>query len=944
MITFLQEVAERVAAQYADTSTVTLVFPNRRASLYFQHYLSKALLRPAWAPQLITIEDFFAAHTDWQEPDKLTLIFRLYEVYRQVMKTEESFDRFYFWGEMLLRDFDEVDKYLVDANLLFKDLSKLKELDETFDYLTDEQKQFLRDFWIHFDERPSASKEEFLKIWRKLPKVYTAFAKSLAAQGLAYEGMIHRQVAEKIAKGKIAYDSNKPLIFVGFNALTSAEEKLITYFVDKGAQVYWDVDDYYVNNPVQEAGQFMREYRKQPVLAKTFHDQMPNHFANTNRQVKLTGVPQNIGQAKLLTTALEQLIKQPGFDEGNTVIVLPDEAMLLPVMNSLPEQIGDVNVTMGFPLKSTPLYNLLDLLIEMQVQRRGNTFSHRQVNAILSHAYFLSLAGDEAKRLHDEIIEKNRVFVTFHDLEELSDFTRFVFRAMDPAEGTSYLLRIVEEMGAGFADRQSFDREYAYHFHQHLTRLHEVLQSSAHITEWRGFQKLFRQVVQSQRIPFYGEPLKGLQIMGVLETRNLDFENVFVLSLNEGKLPAAARQGSYIPHTLRKAYRLPTFEHQDAIYAYLFYRLLQRAGNVQLFYNTEPDIVGNGEMSRYVQQLLIESGWKIDQAVLHNPIHIQQVQPIVIAKSESILNVLQRYVAVNGQTAEAMLTPSVLNDYIECTLKFYLKHIAYLHEADEVEEDLDARIFGNLLHDVMFWFYEELRQKRNGAVVKEDFTGIESTLDALITKGFRKLYHLDEVEPVMYEGQRVVVREIVKEFASRILQHDEHYAPFTITLLEEKFDVLVPVNERSIRIGGKIDRADVKDNQVRVIDYKTGADELAFEDIPSLFAHDQKRNKAAFQTMLYAYVYQLKNAIGTQTIQPGLMNRKNLFATTFKFGHELGKARNRSLVEDARPLLQEFELYLKDLLNELFDPTVPFRQTEYNPTCSFCSFRGICHR
>lgn len=944
MRSFLQEVAGQLAENSELLSETTIVFPNRRASLYFQHHLSQTIARPAWAPKLITIEDFFAAHSEMTEPDKLSLIFKLHQVYQQVMKSDEPFDRFYFWGEMLLRDFDEVDKYLVNATLLFKDLSKLKELDESFDYLTEEQKQFLKDFWLHFDERPSVSKEEFLRIWRKLPKVYTLFVKALASEGLAYEGMIHREVAEKVAKGKFLFDFSKPLHFVGFNALTKAEEVLLAHCVEKGAKVHWDVDAYYVNNPLQEAGQFMREYRKHPVLASTFPPSLPDNFATASRQVDLTGVPQQIGQAKLLTGMLEARLKEGSFIEGKTVIVLPDENMLLPVLNSLPADIGDVNVTMGFPLKNTPLYSLLDLMIEMQVKQRNGTLGHRQVTAILNHAYFLSLAGDEAKRLHDEIIANNSVYVNFEKREDVSDFTRTVFRIVVPQQATEYLLLVVATLGASFADKLSFDREYAYHFHQHLTRLHQLLQGAS-IQDWRGYQKIFRQVVMSQKIPFYGEPLKGLQIMGVLETRNLDFDDVFVLSLNEGKLPAAARQGSYIPHTLRRAYRLPTFDHQDAIYAYLFYRLLQRAEHVQLFYNTEPDVVGNGEVSRYVQQLLVETGWKIKQSVLHNPVHIHQVMPVVIPKSEVAMAGLRRYLNTADSPPVAMLTPSVLNDYIDCPLRFYLRHVAGLREADEVEEDMDARVFGNILHDTLFMFYDELRTKQGPLVTKASFDDVEPTVDRLIEKAFREMYHVPDDQPVSFQGQRVVVREIVKDLALRILHIDLQHAPFSITMLEEKFDVNITVNEKSIRLGGKIDRADQKGNHVRVIDYKTGKDETAFASVESLFAHDQKkRNKAAFQTLMYAYVYRAKHNAANLSIQPGLMNSKDLFNEPFVFGHGLGVGKAKYLLEDATPIIAEFENHLKSLLEELFDEQVPFRQTTREDVCGYCSFRGICHR
>jgi len=817
-------------------------------------------------------------------------------------------------------------------------------LDETFDYLTEEQKQFLKDFWLHFEEKPSTNKEEFLKIWRRLPKIYTSFLKSLKKEGLGYEGMIHREVADKVKELNAVVGENT--IFIGFNALTNAEEVVISKYVEAGASVYWDLDPYYLNNKAQEAGLFLRQYKKHPVLGKTFQENSVSHFISDKKAIHLTGVSQRIGQAKLITGKLEDLISSGQFQDGNTVIVLPDESMLLPMMNSLPEALEIVNVTMGFPLRSTPLYNLLDLVIEMQVQRKGQSFSHRQVTAILGHAYFLSLAGDEAQRMNDDIVKRNRVFVPLHELVASQSFMSEVFKVIEPQEASAYLLKIVEELGAGFADRQGFDKEYAYHFHLHISRLHEVLQSATQSTDWRGFQKLFRQVVLSQKIPFSGEPLKGLQIMGVLETRNLDFEHVFILSMNEGMLPAPARQGSYVPHSIRKAYGLPTYEHQDAMYAYLFYRLLQRADNIQLYYNTEPDVIGNGEMSRYVQQLLLESGLPIQKSVLHNPVQIHEVKPIIIPKTEEIMKQLTAYVVKpDGGDADRKLSPSVLNDYIECTFKFYLKHLAGLKEAEEVEEDLDARIFGNLLHQIMNWFYEEIRKKNNGGVVEKDFEKVDARLEVFIARAFRKLYHMNDDEEVIYEGQRVVVKEIVKEFAKRILEKDKLYAPFQLTMLEENFAEYITIEKnKKVKIGGNIDRADRKGDVVRVIDYKTGKDELNFESVASLFAHDGKRNKAAFQTMLYAYVYYLRQPISKDQIQPGLLNRKNLFADSFVFGHEIGKGRSKIRITDAKPLLSEFESHLKETLNELFNPVIPFTQATDNTPCVFCAYKGICYR
>ena len=940
---FLKDIAQKIVTR-PNLSDLTIIFPNRRAALFFQKYLSESLSKPAWSPKLISIEDFFSSLSELREPDRLSLIYRLYKVYNEVMKSEEPFDRFYFWGDMLLRDFDEVDKYMVNAALLFKDLSKLKELDETFDFLTEEQKEFLKGFWLNFEDKPAGSKEEFLKVWRKLPKVYAEYGKSLRKESLGYEGMIHKEVAEKVmSKGVLGKkEKGEHYIFAGFNALTKAEENIISYFVGEGAQCYWDVDEYYMEDKWQEAGMFFRQYKNHPVLGRTF-DIPPAHFKTANKDIRLTGVPQRIGQAKLVGQALSENLP-PTNEVEKTVIVLPDESMLLPILHSLPPELEDVNVTMGYPLRNTPLYNLLDLLIELQLQRKGNYFSHRQVTAILAHAYVLALDKEEAQKIRNSIIDANRIFISQEELQVGTLFQE-VFQPIAPTEASGYLIQLVKTLGASFTDKQSFDPEYAFHFHRHLSRLHEVLHDTGKHPDWRGFQKLFRQLVLSQKIPFSGEPLKGLQVMGVLETRNLDFENVFVLSLNEGMLPSAARQGSYIPHSIRRAYQLPTHDHQDAMYAYLFYRLQQRAKKISLYYNTEPDLIGNGEMSRFVQQLVYESGLPIKHYVLHNAVQINAIKPVTVHKSPETMELLRKYLKDGSDPEQKReLSPSALNDFIECKLRFYLKHLARLREASEVEEDLDARIFGNLLHDVVFWFYEELAARNNGVIEKEDFKKSGERVTRLIDKAFIQLYKLDPDKEVTYEGQRIVVRTIVQEFMARIIGHDKAYAPFTLEALEKKFAVPINMGDQEVMLGGKIDRVDRKNEAVRIADYKTGKDELGVETIASLFDGAGRRNKAAFQTMLYAYLYDKESPDAGARLVPGLMNRKNLFDTSFAFGHPLGVGRSKKVIDDARVHFGEFEALLLDTLTNLYDPDQPFDQTTNVKSCLWCPYKGICRR
>ncbi len=964
---FLLEVAEDIISKHQSMEDVTLIFPNQRATLYFRHYLSQRITKPSWSPNLLSIQEFFVKLSGFNQLDRLELIFRLYHIHKEMIGKDEPFDQFYFWGDMLLQDFDEVDKYLVDARLLFQDLSRLKELDETFDYLTDQQKEFLLKFWSGFQDKTSTSKEQFLLLWRKLGSLYLRFTTALKKDNVGYEGMIQRSVVDKMVKGKLKHKLEGSVVFVGFNALTKAEEKLMEYFILQGATVYWDADDYYVHDNNQEAGHFFREYKKRSILGKTIPENFPNAIKDNPKILYETAVPQRIGQAKLIVQDLASVSIESNLDKGgNTVIVLPDESMLLPVLHSLPTDLESVNVTMGFPLRNTPMFNLLDMMLDLQISRRGEYFSHRHVNAILSHAYILELVHQQAKDLKDEIIAKNKVQVSKNDIAIPGTILELIFKPIAAQEQALYLLQVVQHLGATLSNENRLAREYAFNFHRHLSRLHDVLgveQSASGVSpskigakgatvfveRMKGFQKLFRQVVQAQKIPFVGEPLKGIQVMGVLETRNLDFENVFILSMNEGSLPAPARQNSYIPHSIRKAYGLPAHDHHDATYAYLFYRLLQRSSNIFLYYNSEPNVLGTNEMSRYLRQLQVESGLEIKQRILSNPIQVKPVEPLSFPQSIKSLEYLGRYAKADverGRLEDKPLSPSAINDYIECRLRFYLKNIAGLREADEVEEELDARVFGNLLHDVMYWFYDDLRMaKQNTAVEPDDFINVETKLDRLIDRAFIKLYSLDPEKSVQYEGQRIIVKEMVGEFAIKILRLDEQRAPFEMEAIEEKLfyegEVTVNGEPRKILLGGKIDRIDRKDSNVRIVDYKTGADETNFPSIESLFSGEVKRSKAAFQTIFYSLVY-FQNVKTPSSITPGLFNRGNLFSKNFIFNLNVG--RGKEPVLDIGQFLPEFQLRLNEKLAELFSPNNVYDQTKNLKNCEYCNFKGLCRR
>lgn len=986
MKTFLQELAGTIYTNHPQLDKLVLVFPNRRAVLYFQKHLSAQLSRPAFAPVMLTIEDFISGFSTLQVPDKLELIHRLYHVYTEVVpnSNREAFDQFFFWGDMLLRDFNETDKYLVSARHLFQDLSAQKELDASFDFLTDEQREFLKLFWGNFDENLNEGKQNFLRIWKELHHVYERFKEALREKGLAYEGMVHREVAELIKQSpqvvQNKYGHDRSFHFIGFNALTKAEQVVLSALVNENmATMHWDMDAYYVNNTKQEAGRFLREYQLDSILKKTFPTQITSNFipgvGQTKKNIKLYGAAQPVGQAKLMAQILqEELLK--GTVPEDTLIVLPDEKLLMPVLNGISHRVDKLNVTMGFPLTSTPVFNLLELVIDLQLHRRGDRYHHRQVLALLGHPYVVADNTPLAQSKRKDILKKNLIYIDQRTLAFDSVLHQFLFRPASAVRGSIhtedrttalqvYLRELLLTIGSIKA-LPDIDREYVFHFLKLLNRLEEIMgeeiyaslqeeQLDARILKrkeqeaLKSFLRLFKQLVNLEKIPFTGEPLRGLQIMGVLETRNLDYKNVYILSLNEGAFPAFSNKGSYIPFNIRKAYALPTVEHQDAMYAYLFYRTLQRAENIHLFYNTETDKLGQGEMSRYLQQLIFESGLPIERLTLYNPVEPQPVQPISIEKNESVLRSLIKLNEPKYQSKAMGISPSALYMFLECRLKFYFRYVAEIKEPNEVEEELDARLLGNLLHDVMDSFYKQIGDRKKSKLIESsDFEDTEKTILQLIDKAFIKTYTLDTDRQVEYEGQRIVVREVIRRLAARIIEKDKAYAPFSIEGLEQEglaTRIKIQHNPGQVIISGKIDRVDVKDHLLRIIDYKTGRDELKFTSVPLLFERDgKKQNKAAFQTLFYAllYKYNLPDELRHDTlrIMPVLINRMNLFDQDFEYGLRM----NKDILHDATHILPEFETHLRALLNDLFDPAIPFTQTTQHESCKYCPYKAICSR
>lgn len=979
---FLEELAEEIAAAFPNQlDELTFVFPNKRAGLFFQKYLAEKIKSPVWSPAVLPIEAFIRKLSPMRQADTSLLVFELFRIYKELAPTEESFDKFFFWGEMLLSDFDTVDKHLANAEMLFVNLSQLKEMD-TIDYLLPEQVETIRSFWESFGTERSRHQQEFIAIWEILLKVYQRFRGRLQELGIAYEGMIHRQVAEMAKENHLPHSFGQ-VIFAGFDALSPAGEKIMEYFVQQeDALAYWNVDAYYMQDQKQEAGLYLRRYAGHKVLGQTFRQPYRHFLQNKEfkKHIEFVGVPLEVGQAKAMgEKLLNCLEQQQGISLENTAIVLPEEHMLFPALHAIPEHfsspdghttaVSNINVTMGYPLRNTPLYSLLENLIDLQQSARslkkGSAFHFRQVLALLRHPYIFYYEQEVARKNIDSIEEKNRVYLYAGSLLQDQKLYPSIFRKVESInEVFDYLLDVLKTINSSIDEEHyeqpSLEQEYIYQFFTQLKRLRELIHQQHVQLSLPVFLKLFRQIIENLRLPFSGEPLRGLQVMGVLETRNLDFENLFIISANEGSFPPSATHHSFIPYNLRKAYGLPTHEREDSIYAYLFYSMIQRAKNIHIFYNTESGLNLKGEMSRFLYQLLFESGQPISRQVLSSPTQLAKSQPIEIAKSPEVYQVLQKYV-VKQNASYRRLTPSALNTYLDCRLRFYFKYIAGISEADEVQEDINAQVFGNIFHLSMERLYKTFIHRKGSPKLKQDdFPLLQQLSVRVIEEAFAE--HYGQENEFEFEGKNLVVRSVVQKLVQAILQCDKAYAPFEIVSLEVdedkasdteesagfKLNMPIEAAGKNLDIGlkGIIDRVDRKEEHVRVIDYKTGKDEKRIRSIPSLFdRQDDKRNKAAMQTLFYGMLYQHKFPDEKDRIIPGLYNSKELFSKGFdirlKIQSDKGKYQQ---INDIAPYLAEFKKELKGLLAELFNPEIPFNQTDDLRKCGYCTFSKVCHR
>ena len=935
-----------------------VVFPNKRAGLFFNEYLAQESDSPIWSPAYVSISELFRSLSPWEVGDPVKLVCELYKIFRRETQSTETLDDFYFWGEMLISDFDDADKNKVDTDKLFSNLQDLRNIMDDYTFIDDEQEEAIRQFFQNFSiERRTALKERFISLWDVLGNIYKGFRESLASQNIAYEGMMYRHVIEHLDVDKLPYEK---YVFVGFNVLNKVEHTLFTQLRDAGKAVfYWDYDEFYKRENRQavthEAGEFIRRNLRD--FPSPLPDELFNNLSKPKEVHYIASSTEN-AQARYLPQWIRNNLTTP---EKETAVVLCNEALLQPVLHSLPAEVKHVNITMGFPLSQTPVYSFLIALLELHTHGfnfKSGRYTFQSVVTLLKHPYTRQLTG-QAELLEKELTRDNR----FYPLPGELGKDEFLTRLFTPLSGNLNLcIRLSETLQqvagiyqtntSGTGDTDAFNqlyRESLFKAYTTINRFRTLIEEDELTVQPETFRRLLVKVLSATNIPFHGEPAIGMQVMGVLETRNLDFRHLVLLSVNEGQLPKSGGDSSFIPYNLRKAFGMTTIEHKIAVYAYYFYRLLQRAERITLMYNTSSDGLNRGEWSRFMLQFLIEWPHPITRQFLEAGQSPQGTSPIIVEKTPDVMRRMQSLFDVRANP-KAKFSPSALNYYLDCPLKFYYRYVAGLSAPDEVSAEIDSATFGSIFHYAAEHIYKDLTT--HGKVIHkealETLLRNEVKLQDYVDAAFKKLFfHVPQNEKPEYNGVQLINSAVIARYLKQLLQNDLRYAPFTFVASEievdEPIDIQTPKGVIKSRIGGIIDRMDSKDGTLRIVDYKTGGDADTPPNVESLFVPDKKRSNYVFQTFLYAAILCRKQP--TMKIAPALLYIHRAATETYSPVIQMGEPRKpKEAVEDFSNYEKEYRERLQGLLEEIFHPEKSFTQTETIEKCAYCDFKALCRR
>ena len=982
--TFLEYVAEDIISKYGtDLSRIAVVFPNKRAALFLNEHLARLAGQPVWSPAYITISDLFRQHTDLKTADPIKLICDIHKSFTKCTGIDETLDHFYGWGQLLLADFDDIDKNMADADSIFCNLKDIHELDD-ISYLDNEQKEMLARFFANFsDDIDSELKKRFLSLWSHFGDIYHDYNRRLTEQGIGYEGAIYRKVASEQTL-HLKYDK---YLFVGFNLLQKVERVLFSRLMKEGkAKFYWDFDEYYMPSPsplpsggALKGGALVSSAPTNLNLSdfpNELDNTAPDIYANMRRpkRIRFISSPTENAQARF---AANWLLENHRYRAGRkTAVVMCDESILLPLMHSLPPEADKVNITSGFPLAMTPVASLVMLLFDLYtlgLRKKGTAFNPHYLKKLMAHPYARHLQEVHLKGVHSKGVHLSQVHQEevhqegIHQKEEqqtIGDNSGCMGMAGMPYPPTSaallqHIATLIKQVGiATKPEGDPLTQESVFRMYTILNRLATLADSGDLLVDNTTLRRLVSQLVSTSSIPFHGEPVVGVQIMGVLETRNIDFDHLLLLSCNEGNMPKGINDSSFIPYTIRKAHHLTTIDNKVALYSYYFHRLLQRARDITIAYNNSTDNGHTGEMSRFMLQLLVESGQKINHYSLTANNHPTPLMPKPIQKDETALSKLEEM---------SKLSPSAINTYIRCKLAFYYQYIAHIQEPHPDPETIDNRMFGNIFHRAAYLIYKDISD--HSPVIEkahiQAYLSNRKLLASVVDRAF------EEEECKTNNGLQIINREVIIQYITKLLKIDQQLCPFSILAMEEEAKVYTqlsftipsggalkggalvssaPTKQYSLTIGGIIDRLDIlTDRQtgkprIRVVDYKTGNQPSSpIKNIDEIFDPNNIRTKHSnyyLQAILYSLIVSRSKRWNpaNHPVSPALLFIKQAPATDYDPTLHIDK----HPISDVTVYEEEFLTQLKHTLADIYSPNTPFTPTDDRKKCELCPYRMLC--
>lgn len=912
---FLQQVVDDLLKTYDSLDDLILILPSKRAGTILRTTLANTADKTIFSPKIYSIEGFVEQISNLQTASNMEQLFTLYKAYSSMEYGEkDNFYTFSKWGQTLLQDFNEIDRYLIDTKDIFSYLANIQEINH----------------WALQKEK-SEIITNYIKFWNNLEPLYEAFNDLLKAQKLGHQGLIYRTACEQL-KDYISNNKNNTHIFIGFNALNTAESYIIQEILaETKADIFWDGDTYFVEDPIHDAGYFIRQHLNTwPWLkGKALKGVESNYLSQKN--IKIIGAPKNVSQAKYVGNLLLQLKKEDTNILKNTAIVLGDETMLNPLLNSVPSELDTVNITMGYPLKSTPLASLFSQYLSIHIKKDSQGWYFQQVLDFLSHPYVQILCTENqqnrATRISEAIRTKNWAFITSDNLRSLGEGNEDLLSLLffgEEVPGNVFLNKchqIIQILRERFAmSKDSLGLEYLYKFYSLFNQLQDMVEQYSFVNDLKSLESLYLEIVRNETLDFQGEPLEGLQIMGMLESRVLDFETVILTSVNEGILPSGKSNNSFIPFDLKKYYKLPTYKEKDAVYTYHFYRLLQRAKNIYLLYNTEPDVLEGGEKSRLLTQLLTDENKLADITEI---IAAPEITPSIkvlqtIAKDEGLMEMIRAH-------AEKGFSPTSLSNYIRNPIDFYKRNLLGIDDIMEVEETVANNTFGTIVHDTLEDLYKPYL---NTYLEVSMLEAMKKNIRPLVIGHFAKSFADGDIS----RGKNLIAYNVVVRYVENFIklelaEVEKHQ--IRILGVEEKLrvDINVPGLNFPVVLKGKLDRIDEMDGVIRIIDYKTGnvtssqVEIVDWEDVITDYNYSK-----AFQLLCYAIMYNNRKPIGN--IEAGIISFKNLSSGLLKFAVKEKKgSRNKdnSITQDT---IAQFMESIKSLIFEIGNPEIPFTEKE----------------